>query len=89
MRTDLRGYMGFKILKNRFFHNFLYNSATCQEFFLKFQVNRSKILGERDFLNPLQFESLWVAFCFKRVFLKIVFLKWVATISQKLMHRSC
>ena len=28
-------YMGFETLKNRFFHKFLYNSTTCQEYFPK------------------------------------------------------
>ena len=43
--------MGTEILKNRFLHNFLNNSTSCQEYFSKFQANRSKILGERDFRN--------------------------------------
>ena len=58
--------------------------------FPKFQVNRNKILGERNFWNPPPppFGALSVAFRFESVFLKTVFLKSVDTISQKLLHRS-
>ena len=50
--------MGFETLKNRFFHNFLYNSITYQEYFPKVSSQyRSKIIGERDFRNPLSFGS--------------------------------
>ena len=54
--------MGFETLKNRFFHNFLYNS-TCQEHFPTFQVNRNKILGERFLKSP----PIRIPICFKDV----------------------
>ena len=71
----LRGYVGFETFKNRAFHNFLCNSKTCQEYFLKV----SSI--------AVKFGSLWDAFCFKRFFLKIVFLTSVGKISNELRSK--
>ena len=46
----LRGFVGFKTLKNRFFFVTIYIMAQhVKNIFPKFQVNRSKILEERDF----------------------------------------
>ena len=76
------GCMGFETEKSIFFIIFyIIVQHNVKNSFPKFQINRSKILEERDFRNPLLFGSLWVNFCFKRVFLKTVFLKSVDTIS--------
>ena len=72
--------MGFKTREIDFFVIF-HIIVHAKNTFPKFRVNRSEILGERDFWNPLPFGYLSVAFYFKRVFLKTVFLKSVDTIS--------
>ena len=46
---ELRGYTGFETLKNLFFMIFYIIVQHVKNIFPKFQVNRSKILGERDF----------------------------------------
>ena len=87
--SNIKGLLGSWNIDKSICFIIFYIIVHVKNIFPKFQVNHSKILEERDFVNPLLFGSLWIDFCSKRVFLKTVFLKSVDTISQKLRHRSC